>query len=605
MYGAIADTVMHIPYRELFSLLSFCGIGAAAAGPDGKILAVNEEGCRMLKQESEHQLIGRDLAEAVPGPEESGTEQEAPLFDTYLERISGTLHPAGLPEGASVELFRCVTDSIHFYMAERVLNLLPEAVSVWDDKGRMVIINDTAVKREGHTLQDAKGRTIEELFEARNNTYLAMPKVLKTREPILNLRQDYTTENGRELQIVSQNYPILKDGRLLGAVSIMEDYTEMDELNRRVIELQQRLKEKSGFAPSKIRNMLAAKYTFKDILYGSEVMQKTVFRCRQAAKTDSPVMLYGETGCGKELFAQSIHNAGARASGPFLAVNCAAIPTTLLESILFGTEKGAYTGAVQREGLLEQAGTGTLLLDEINSMDIQLQSKLLRVLQDGYFRRVGGSKQIFADVRVITNINISPLEAVERGLLREDLYYRLGVVEISIPALRDRREDIPLLVRSFLSELCPKLKKNVNAVSPEVMEIFDRHRWPGNVRELRHTVEYALNIIPPDQDILIPEDLPEKILRSVQAEKPVGAEDGNKTTGIQTGGSLPADDADLRSFDEVITAAGQQYLLRILRRNGGNLSRTAREMGISRQNLQHKMKRYGVQEIFAGPENVK
>ena len=316
-------------------------------------------------------------------------------------------------------------------------------------------------------------------------------------------------------------------------------------------------------------------------------------------------MLYGETGCGKELFAQSIHNAGARAAGPFLAVNCAAIPTTLLESTLFGTEKGAYTGAVQHEGLLEQACSGTLLLDEINSMDTQLQSKLLRVLQDGYFRRVGGSKQIFADVRVITNINSPPLEAVEQGLLREDLYYRLGVVEISIPALRDRREDIPLLVRSFLSELCLKLKKNVNAVSPEVMEIFNGYRWPGNVRELRHAVEYALNIIPPDQDMLMPADLPEKILRFAQTEQPEGSDHREGTTGIQTGGLLPEDDADLRSFDEVITAAGQQYLLRMLRRNGGNLSQTAREMGISRQNLQHKMKRYGVQEIFAGLKDVK
>lgn len=172
-------------------------------------------------------------------------------------------------------------------------------------------------------------------------------------------------------------------------------------------------------------------------------MKKTIDKCQMIAESDSPVMIYGETGTGKELFAQSIHNASRRCNGPFIAINCAAIPSTLLESMLFGTEKGAYTGAIQREGVLEQANGGTLLLDEINSMDITLQSKLLRVLQDGMIRRVGGLSDIHVDVRIISNTNIPPMQAVEQNQLRKDLYFRLGVVNITIPPLRERKEDIP------------------------------------------------------------------------------------------------------------------------------------------------------------------
>ena len=698
---------------KVFSLLSSCGTGALAVNQEGRIEAVNEAGCRLLKLAAPSEIKGKPFPEAVPflaameeRQEESSAESASLMaksgssmsepgsstaesgssraraegeagrirrFDVqeesaavYLAGFDRYLELCGIMPGATrLIMFRDVSDRIHYDMVRHVLDHVSEAVTIWDEEGRMVMINDAAVRQEGHVERDAVGRRSQELFETRNNSILAIPKVLETRQPLLNLRQDYVTETGKELQIISQNYPILKDGRLLGAVSIMEDYTRMDELNRKIIDLQRRLRARSDAAPSSGKSMLTAKYTFRDILFASASMRRAVDRCRQAALTDSPVMLYGETGCGKELFAQSIHNASPRAKGPFLAVNCAAIPTTLLESILFGTEKGAYTGAGQHEGLFEQAHTGTLLLDEINSMDVVLQSKLLRVLQEGSFMRVGGSRLINVDVRVISNINVPPLKAVEEGTLRQDLYYRLGVVGINIPPLRERREDIPLLVNSFISELSAKIKKNIRAVSPEVCEIFARHGWPGNVRELRHAVEYAMNIVPLEQDVLKAEDLPDNILQAA-GHAPSEKGDGGSMTG-EGGGRLPglsvvsaraqegvrlrsekeaagevtrlhaggraeapaeadslriptadpdtgaetlripaADpdegalrisgaDLDAMTLEEVLERAGREYLAHMLQRNDGNVSRAARAMGITRQNLQHRMKRYGVQ----------
>ena len=183
-------------------------------------------------------------------------------------------------------------------------------------------------------------------------------------------------------------------------------------------------------------------------------------------------MIYGETGTGKELLAQSIHNASRRADGPFLAINCAALPENLLEALLFGTEKGVYTGAEHRTGLFEQANGGTLLLDEINSMNISLQAKLLRVLQDGVIRRVGGNTEIHVDVRVLSNINIPPYQAIAENKLRRDLYYRLGVVNIHIPALKDRKEDIALLCKHFIINYNKKFRKNVRNVDYNVLEKF-------------------------------------------------------------------------------------------------------------------------------------
>ncbi len=224
------------------------------------------------------------------------------------------------------------------------------------------------------------------------------------------------------------------------------------------------------------------------------------------ADSTSSVLVYGETGTGKELYVQSIHNYSSRFNKPFIAQNCAALPENLFESILFGTVKGAFTGAVDKPGLFEQAHGGTLFLDEINSMPINLQTKLLRVLQDGVIRRVGDSRDRKIDVRIIAAMNVEPLKAVENGQIREDLFYRLNVVNIKLVPLRDRLEDIPLYVEHFIDKYNKELNKNVKGISSKVKELFMSYNWPGNVRELQHIIEAAINIV--DNEYIELDNLP-------------------------------------------------------------------------------------------------
>ena len=361
---------------------------------------------------------------------------------------------------------------------------------------------------------------------------------------------------------------------------MMKDFTKLEELQKHIISLQSALLRQNKEKKPQKQSVLAARYHFNDITYSGHTMRAVVERCKQFAQSDTSVMIYGETGTGKELFAQSIHNASARANGPFLAINCAAIPETLLESMLFGTEKGAYTGSEKREGLFEQADGGTLLLDEINSMDITLQSKLLRVLQEGNFRRVGGSKLIDVNVRVISNINIPPLQAIEENKLRSDLYFRLGVINVNVPALRERTEDIPLLAKNFILSCNERLNKNVHELSAETLEIFRAYHWMGNVRELQHAIEYAMHLVPAGKTQITPDYIPEHILSAARSEK-------------QT---LPIISAphERPSMEEVMDEAGRRYLTEVLTENGGNISQTARALGITRQNLQHRMKKLDV-----------
>ncbi len=290
-------------------------------------------------------------------------------------------------------------------------------------------------------------------------------------------------------------------------------------------------------------------------------------------------MIYGETGTGKELFAQSIHNASRRSDGPFLAINCAAIPDNLFEGLLFGTEKGAYTGAESRAGLFEQANEGTLLLDEINSMNMLLQSKLLRVLQEGTLRRVGGSKNIHIDVRVISNTNIPPREAIKNKELRQDLFYRLGVVNINIPPLREHKEDIPLLSKSFILCFNEKLMKNVSNIDRATLEIFNAYQWPGNIRELEHVIEHAMSIIPTRQiSTITPDYLPDYILNF-------------PPTTLHTD---QRDQGNINTLNSAVQMTEYQVLRNALLENNCNITRTASFFGVSRQNLQYRIKRCGI-----------
>lgn len=322
-----------------------------------------------------------------------------------------------------------------------------------------------------------------------------------------------------------------------------------------------------------------AVFQFTDIITQNEEMERVKEQAMKAAGTSSPVLIYGETGTGKELLVQSIHNASPRKEEPFIAQNCAALPPTLLEGILFGTVKGSFTGAEDRKGLFELANGGTLFLDEINSMPLELQAKLLRVLQDGHVRRVGGANVFPVDVRLIAATNEDPLHAVESNRLRSDLYYRINVVSFHIPPLRERKEDIPLLVDSFIKKYNYRFQQLVVGVDERVENVFRDHDWPGNVRELEHVIEAAMNMV--DGDVIQPEHLPPHFLERTRGRKlPQHKEMGNAQSG------------EIRPLRDAVEALESNLIRSALEKTDGNVKQAAKLLNIPRQTLQYKMEKY-------------
>jgi len=293
-------------------------------------------------------------------------------------------------------------------------------------------------------------------------------------------------------------------------------------------------------------------------------------------------LIYGETGTGKEMFAQSIHEESGRKEKKFIAINCAAVPETLIESMLFGTTKGAFTGSVDRAGLLEEVNGGTLFLDELNSMSLSMQSKILRVIQENSFRRVGGEKDIKINVRFISSCNEDPYKITSENLLRKDLFYRLSTVIIEIPPLRNRIDDIEVLIKYCLKQYKDKYFKNVDHIDESVIEILRSYKWPGNVRELFHVVEYALNVI--EDNSWKVTHLPKYITNSYEENNEIAVNYRND------------DNINLYENDlqYIMDSYESDILKKVLEHNGYNISKTANSLGIKRQSLQYRIKKYGI-----------
>ena len=310
-------------------------------------------------------------------------------------------------------------------------------------------------------------------------------------------------------------------------------------------------------------------------LVGTSAPMQEVYRLVElAAPTPAPVLITGESGTGKELAARTLHELSPRAQGPFVAVNCAAIPETLLESEIFGHEKGAFTGTLERRlGCFELAHQGTLFLDEIAEMNSGTQAKFLRILQDGTMRRLGSKTEVRVDVRVLAATNKDPIKALRDGTFREDLYYRLNVVSLAMPTLRERPEDIPILVQALVEEFNAKYDKHIRSVDDDVLKILTAHSWPGNVRELRNTLERAAIVC--DGDLIAAKHLPPEPAVRIEA----GVIESPDTVSFRIGTSL--DDAE------------KQLILRTLSAHGNNKTRTAEILGISLKTLHNKLKSYG------------
>jgi DNA-binding NtrC family response regulator len=324
-----------------------------------------------------------------------------------------------------------------------------------------------------------------------------------------------------------------------------------------------------------LRRQLQERGTFGRMIGASAEMRRIYQLVEQAAPTLASVLVSGESGTGKELVAQTMHQLSPRAAQPFVPLNCAAIPDTLLESELFGHEKGAFTGAItRRQGAFELANRGTLFLDEIAEMTPATQAKLLRVLQERSFRPLGGQREQSVDIRVIAATNVDPPEAVRQGKLREDLFYRLNVFAIQLPPLRDRKGDVPLLIQAFLKEFNARNGKAIVGASDRAMEILERHTWPGNVRELRNVIERATIVAKGDH--IEPADLPHLSSQSTAANAPSGA------AAASGGGLTPGTTVD---------EAERKLIEVTLEHTGGNKTRAAEMLGISLKTLHNKLNR--------------
>ncbi|MFO0327225.1 MAG: sigma-54-dependent transcriptional regulator [Gemmatimonadota bacterium] len=324
----------------------------------------------------------------------------------------------------------------------------------------------------------------------------------------------------------------------------------------------------------------------RQIIGDSLPVRRILQTVAMAAPTRATVLLQGESGTGKELFARAIHDASDRRDKPFVKLNCAAMPEGLIESSLFGHEKGAFTGAIKRvEGAFERAHRGTLLLDEISEMRLDLQAKLLRVLQEQEFERVGGVSSIRTDVRILTATNRDLEAEVKAGRFREDLYYRLNVVPIRLPALRERREDIDLLVRHFLGEFARKLGRAVSGIEPRALEALRAAPWPGNIRQLENALERT--VLMSDGPTLQLSDLPAEILAAAGVD-----------AAAATAGEGEPEGGGERSFKEIVRARTQrverELIEQALESTGGNVTRAAEKLGLSRKGLQLKIKELGV-----------
>ena len=452
-----------------------------------------------------------------------------------------------------------------------LINLIDEGVYIVDKEGIGMFYNSTMASLEKVNVEDVLGKKFHDAFPDFNLEDSTMFKALKKNESTVRQQQTYRNLYGEEITTINSTTPIVVDGETAAAIEVAKDITNIRQMSDKLMALGGGKAEKDG-APGRqgIR-----RYSFSDIYGENPAFQEVVRRAKRAADNDATVFIYGETGTGKELFAQSIHYEGIRRKKPFLAQNCAAIPEPLLEGMLFGTAKGGFTGAVDRAGMFEQANGGTLLLDEISAMPYDLQSKLLRVLQEEYIRRVGGTRDIPVNVRIIATVNEPPEDLMARGKLRKDLYYRLNVVNISIPPLRERPDDIIVLAERFLEKHNERFGKEIWMISDGAAKKLKNYDYPGNVRELENLIEQAVSMAETEHV------LTEKLLYMPGSSR--------KTRGI----AGKYDDVR-QPLDQYLENIEKQIIREEMIRTGGNISKAAEHLQIKRQTLQHKLKKYRI-----------
>ena len=465
---------------------------------------------------------------------------------------------------------------------ELLLQAAGEGIYGLDVDGNTTFVNPAAAKMLGWTAKELLGQPMHSLL---HHTHPDGTDYPREECPIYAAFKDgavhevcdevFWRKDGTSFQVEYTSTPIFEDDQLAGAVVVFRDVTERkqaEEALRIAHEEVQCLKERLHAENIYLQEEIRTEHNFEEIIGRSTALKKVLHQVEQVAETDATVLILGETGTGKELFARAVHDLSPRKDRPLVKVNCAALPPTLIESELFGHEKGSFTGALSRKiGRFELADEGTIFLDEIGDLPLELQAKLLRILQEGEFERLGNTSTIKVNVRVIAATNRDIEKEVADGNFREDLYYRLNVFPLTLPPLRKRKKDLPLLVQTFVSKFCKKLGKNIEMIPKDVMDRIEAYSWPGNVRELENIIERAV-IVSSGDSLQINDSLVTKTTNSKNTSQ-VTLQDAERDHILNI----------LKDTDWVIS--GNKGAAKILDLNPNTLRSRMQKLGISRSTL--------------------
>ncbi|WP_236932755.1 sigma-54-dependent Fis family transcriptional regulator [Geosporobacter ferrireducens] len=443
-----------------------------------------------------------------------------------------------------------------------ILDFAHEGIVVTDKKGYITMMNEPYAEFLGVKKEEVIGKHVTEIIDGTRLHIVAATG----KQEIGDIQRI------RGKNIVVMRMPILKNGQVSGAIGkiMFKDPKEVSVLASKITKIEKEL----NYYKDALGQASSARYSFSNIIGISEKLQESKYLAEKAAHTNSNVLIRGESGTGKELFAHAIHSCSYRSPKPFVKINCAAIPAELLESELFGYEEGAFTGARRggKIGKFESANGGSIFLDEIGDMPLAMQAKLLRVLQEKEIERVGGVKNIEVDVRIIAATHRNLEEMVEKGEFREDLYYRLNVMNIQIPSLRERPEDIPMIVRHLLEKISEQVGNYVSGISQDAMNRLGQYNWPGNVRELENVLERTIILVDYAGEIK-------------ETHLPMYLRKAEKSRFSQQG----------KDLKEILADAERDAILDCLHQTGGNRSETAKILKISRSSLYERLWKYGIE----------
>jgi arginine utilization regulatory protein len=473
---------------------------------------------------------------------------------------------------------------------EKFMDSMDEGVQIYDRNGFTLYINSMSEEIEGIKKEDFLNKHLLDLYafdEDQRNESTIM-STLRHKEAILNRCDKYVTKNGKTLTTVNTAKPLFIESEIEGAALFENDFKTLNRKFDTSYHLKKYIDKSESRNPFDL-------YSFADIVYRSGKMDRMINLAKKVAFNNANILVCGDTGTGKELIAQAIHTYGDRKSSPqkpFISVNCSAVPENLAESLFFGTVKGSFTGSTDSRGFFEQANGGTLFLDEVNSMSLDLQKKLLRVLQEKVYRKVGSEKYEKCTVRIIASNNEPLEELISKGLMRKDFYYRISTVVIEVPKLVDRIEDLDILVDRFIKKYNLVYNMKIQRLDNNAMAVMKGYEWPGNVRELQHVIEYCFNMAAKNTKEISLDDLPEYINRKFKDIILEPTKEIDKGKGIEVPVDLAMEeDEDLQSVMEKY----EKFVIeKILMEFGGNVTKTAERLGIRRQSLQYRMKKYNV-----------